>query len=358
MADTKPKTRVYSDLNAVEPAPETSSPSRPVRLLLNFLSGGTYDTLPFEKRRRTMLLNATILTGVLLVPYGANALWRGYPMVALCDGCAVVVLLLSAVILRTTGKFRLAAAIDIVVMGCLLLYLLAYGGVNSTGYLWSFSFPLIAVLLLGSRYGTIATYIFFGVILFLFATGLFPSADDYIPDFRLRYIGAFLAVYFLVCFFDYINVELERRLGEEGRSVGNAQREVEKAKQEVGQSEAAVRTLVERSSEPILILQDKVIQVANSPAAALGGYSVEEIIGTPFVNHIHPDFVKDVYANYMLRIKGVKIAERYKSALLHRDGHRIDVEIAGGGIVMKGQPADLVFVRRLDGGKESSDKDA
>jgi hypothetical protein len=53
-------------------------------------------------------------------------------------------------------------------------------------------------------------------------------------------------------------------------------------------------------------------------------------------------------ANYLLRIQGVSIPETYQSVLLQENGEPLDVEISGGRILMKGKPADLVFIRGIE----------
>jgi hypothetical protein len=85
----------------------------------------------------------------------------------------------------------------------------------------------------------------------------------------------------------------------------------------------------------------------------MGGYSVDEVVGTSFKRYLHPDVSKEAFANYLLRMKDVPVPEVYRSALQHKEGGKLDVQFRARKVLYKGRPADLVFVRKVDSEEET-----
>ena len=139
---------------------------------------------------------------------------------------------------------------------------------------------------------------------------------------------------------------------EEGKTVGSfgvftditIQKGIEVSLQE---SEENYRNLVERANDGITILQDYNFMYANPSFAEIVGYSITEMIGTPFLKIVHPDVQQEVEDRYIRRMRGEDVPPIYDSVLRHKDGSRIDVEINAGIIPYKGKLADLVFVRDI-----------
>jgi len=112
-------------------------------------------------------------------------------------------------------------------------------------------------------------------------------------------------------------------------------------------SEEKYRNLVERANDGITIVQDTLLKYANPRLAEITGYTVEEMIGTPLTKYIHPDEVPKVIDRYERRIAGEDVPPRYETALRHRDGSKIEVELNAGIITYQGRPADFVFIRDI-----------
>jgi len=127
---------------------------------------------------------------------------------------------------------------------------------------------------------------------------------------------------------------------------------VEQAKEERKQVEAALReseekyrSLVERANDGITIIQDGVVKFANTRLVEMWGSTVEEVLETPFANHIHPDELPAMVEHYQQRMAGENVPPMYETVLLRRDGSKVYVEINAGVIAYLGKPADLVMVR-------------
>ena len=119
------------------------------------------------------------------------------------------------------------------------------------------------------------------------------------------------------------------------------------------ESEAQFREVVERANDFIIIIQDEQIQYANPQALEAFGYSLEEVSGTSLLNYVHPDEQEKLIDRYRRRLAGENVPNLYESALVNRDGSRINVEVSGGLIKYKGRPANLVIVRDITERKAS-----
>ncbi|MDY6987234.1 MAG: PAS domain S-box protein [Thermodesulfobacteriota bacterium] len=118
------------------------------------------------------------------------------------------------------------------------------------------------------------------------------------------------------------------------------------------QSEDKYRSLVERASDGIGILQDGILKYANPRLSAMGGYRVEDFIGGKFSDHVHPGDVAKAIEYYGRRIEGKDAPMGYELRLLHKDGSTIYCEISGGLITYESRPADLIIARDVTDRKQ------
>ncbi len=119
---------------------------------------------------------------------------------------------------------------------------------------------------------------------------------------------------------------------------------MEKALQE---SEEKYRSLVERANDGIAIIQDTLFKYVNPRLAEIGNSTVEELVGTPFTDYIHPDELPKVVGFYKMRMAGENINPVYETVIVREDGSPVQVEINAGITTYKGRPADLVIVRDI-----------
>lgn len=130
-------------------------------------------------------------------------------------------------------------------------------------------------------------------------------------------------------------------------SIGTDITERKQAEEALRESEEKYRNLVERANDGIGIGQDGIICYVNVRLAQMVGYTVEELIGVSFADFFMSDEVPKVIESYKRRLAGEDIPHIYESAIRHKNGRRIDVEINAGVITYKGKPADLVFFRDI-----------
>jgi PAS domain S-box-containing protein len=127
------------------------------------------------------------------------------------------------------------------------------------------------------------------------------------------------------------------------------------AEEALRESEEKYRNLVERADDGIGIAQDEILQYVNPRLAQMIGYSAKKIIGSPFSDFFMPDEVSKVLNHYKRRMAGKDVAPIYESALRHKNGSRIKVEINAGVSSYNGKPADLVMVRDITGRKQAEE---
>jgi PAS domain S-box-containing protein len=117
-----------------------------------------------------------------------------------------------------------------------------------------------------------------------------------------------------------------------------------RAEKAIRESEHIYRELVERANDGITIIQDGLIKFVNPEITNMFGYSDEEIIEKTFIDVIWPQERKRIADINRRRIAGEEVENKYETVLLHRDGHKVYVEINAGLITYDNRPATLAFV--------------
>ncbi|MBI5100257.1 MAG: PAS domain S-box protein [Nitrospirae bacterium] len=113
------------------------------------------------------------------------------------------------------------------------------------------------------------------------------------------------------------------------------------------ESEEKYRNLVERAHDGIIIVQDGIIAFANAKMAELDGSKPEQLVGSPYTDHVHPSELPRLADIYRRRMAGEMLPGAYETVLLRRDGASVPAELNAGIIVYRGRPADLVIVRDI-----------
>ena len=123
--------------------------------------------------------------------------------------------------------------------------------------------------------------------------------------------------------------------------------ERKRVQQALQESEEKYRILVERANDGIIIIKEGMIAYVNNYLSQLCGYSVEELVGKPFLDFVHPDELRKVKERYEKRIRYEPVESTYETVLSHKQGHKIIAEVNAGMITYEGEPADLVFMRDI-----------
>ncbi len=122
--------------------------------------------------------------------------------------------------------------------------------------------------------------------------------------------------------------------------------------EQLRESEEKYRNLVERANDGIVILQDFIVKYLNTRMAEMGGYTYDEVINTPFIKYVHPDYRDLIISRYKARIEGKDVPSIYEAVLITKDGRELYAEINAGKIIYYGNPADLIIIRDISERKQ------
>jgi PAS domain S-box-containing protein len=134
--------------------------------------------------------------------------------------------------------------------------------------------------------------------------------------------------------------------------VGNA---LERKRREdfLRESEEKYRSVVEKASDGIAVLQDAKIKFINPRLAKIWGGNVDELLERPITDFIHPDEISKVVGRYKKRLAGEKVPSIYETIMLRKDGSNVNVELNANLSQYQGQKAAQVFVRDITERKQA-----
>jgi two-component system NtrC family sensor kinase len=138
----------------------------------------------------------------------------------------------------------------------------------------------------------------------------------------------------------------------------NAQRmrvKREGTEEQLQKSEEKYATLVERGNDGIIIIQGGMLKFANTRMVDMSGFSLEEVIGRPFIDFVAPDYRELVADRYQKRMSGETVTGNYEIAILTRYDRNVPVEINASLIEYEGKPADMAIVRDITERKQAEE---
>lgn len=121
------------------------------------------------------------------------------------------------------------------------------------------------------------------------------------------------------------------------------------------ESEEKYRSLVERAHDGIAIIQDGRLKYVNPFLCAMVGYSVEELIGKPFISYIKRSEIQKVQKYYTQRMAGKKVPHIYESVIKSKNGKNIYVELNAGLITYQEAPAINAIVHDITDRKRAEE---
>ena len=201
-------------------------------------------------RRKVIMTNIIIFVALInLVPLGIAAYFKNNLNLFVLDTVLAGILAVCLLYSRRTTNYAITIYLGITLAGILFFWLLATGGIEKTGHLWYYTFPLFSLFLLGTKKGTVVTmFLFFGALLIFFINFKSPNIADYILDFKLRFISSFLVVFAYAYLFEKLrendqqvltrqNADMEKNIS----ALNNTRAELERNKKEL-EKQVAKRT--------------------------------------------------------------------------------------------------------------------
>jgi|GEM_PF-1615488 len=149
-----------------------------------------------EVIRKVSLLYSLILIGIaVLCTLGFVALYQKVFWLAAVDFATVSIFFTLLLYLYHSGNFTFCSYLGLGIMYCLFLLLFVTGGVGGTGFMWYYTFPLLALFLLGARTGTIASFLLLApTVVFLIVDCQSPEGTLYSPSFAYRFVPSYITV--------------------------------------------------------------------------------------------------------------------------------------------------------------------
>jgi PAS domain S-box-containing protein len=128
-----------------------------------------------------------------------------------------------------------------------------------------------------------------------------------------------------------------------------------RAEEALKESQKKYATLVERSTDGILIIRDGLVEFANSRLLGMASYTLDEVLGKPFLEFVAPEHQGLVAERYQRRLAGEEAPNNYEIEILAKDGRKIPVEINASRIEYKGAFADMVIIRDITERKQAEE---
>jgi PAS domain S-box-containing protein len=111
------------------------------------------------------------------------------------------------------------------------------------------------------------------------------------------------------------------------------------------ESEEKYRTVVTRANDGIAVIQDEIIQFVNPRLAQMGDYTVEELVGHPFVEFLSDEELQSTLNVYEKRMAEEEGASKYEMQLRKKNGDYIFAEVNTSLIPFQNKPAALIIIR-------------
>jgi len=115
----------------------------------------------------------------------------------------------------------------------------------------------------------------------------------------------------------------------------------------LSRSEGKNRSVVENAIDGIVILNEGRIQYCNPQMLAMLGRSLGEVLDMPLETFFAPGTRLELQEWNVRRSAGESVPTRHENAIIHKDGHRIVVEIHASEMQYEDQPSVLAFVRDM-----------
>ena len=121
-------------------------------------------------------------------------------------------------------------------------------------------------------------------------------------------------------------------------------------------AEEQYSTIVEKSNDVIITIQDNAVKYANSKMAELTGMSLNEVMGKPMTEFISPKYRSMIVDRYRRRTLGEAVPDKYEAEIVAKNGETIPVEISVSVIQFDGRPATVSIIRDIRERKLTQEK--
>ena len=111
------------------------------------------------------------------------------------------------------------------------------------------------------------------------------------------------------------------------------------------ENEEKYRLVVERATDGIAIIQDSLFKYINPMAAEMGGFTLDELIDTPFGRYLATEDITTLESTYKREPGAEDTPVIFEASVKRKDGTMTSVELSAGQIIYQGKPANLIIMR-------------
>jgi signal transduction histidine kinase len=181
---------------------------------LGVLTAGDKRMMAIGERSRIIFLNAVTLAGAAMIAlFAAIGLAGGNrPLATVCLVASSLVMVNFAGI-RLFKRYFLGGAIDCAIIFVFYFYLSASGGEAGSGVLWSMTYPLIALFLLGPLWGS-AVALAYGAALGVAVIHPALNGAGLSLPFSVRVLGTYFFIWLFAFIYEMVRTSTQKRLQE------------------------------------------------------------------------------------------------------------------------------------------------
>ena len=138
--------------------------------------------------------------------------------------------------------------------------------------------------------------------------------------------------------------------------------ERKKAENKLIESEKRYSTIVEGSTEGIVILKNirlgrgVKLAFANQNIADMSGYTIDELLKMDLIKVIPPKCIPKALYRYRRRLAGDNLSPYTEIEVIHKDGHAIPIEMSSTWMEYQGEKAFVLFIRDITERKLAENK--
>ena len=175
--------------------------------IFRFFLFGTLPESSRVNRNRIILLNLICsFTAMVMLVFGLLAVFNAIYTMAVVLLVSFALCVLNIIIFIRSFRLAIAEHFLVTLYSIVMIYMVITGGTAETGFLWTFLAPIIALILLGLKRGSILSLGLLAVFLVLFSSGFSFVQVEYSTPFIIRYGIAYLCTHILVYAFEYLRI--------------------------------------------------------------------------------------------------------------------------------------------------------
>ncbi len=162
--------------------------------LTNLLVGNVAAGDDPDRFRKTFTINIFATIGVIVAVNHAITAYKWWSLASVAvDLGLILTLTVAFLILRFRGNYRLPSYLTVTMVGLFLIYLFFTGGVDYSGNLWAFLYPVLSFFLLGRTRGLFYVGTYLCLCALAISIPRFPFMSyEYPPLYLPHYFTAFL----------------------------------------------------------------------------------------------------------------------------------------------------------------------